>query len=239
MDWIFDNLGLVITVATVIAVWLNNRRRENQGDSADYDQDGVPDNRFPPQPDTRPFAGGEAEMEQAERVRRIQEEIRRKIAERRGQASPPAMPMPASRTESYEAPPPMPAPSGVPQRTGFPQAPTPPSMPPPPLPTAREVVFVPDETQAALERQRRLAEEMEALEERRRQAQRSARALATATAGTSAIAKSEADVWSTPAASPGTTFAPARGIAAELRDRRALRRAVIWREVLDRPVGLR
>lgn len=239
MDWIFDNLGLVITVATVIAVWLNNRRRENQGEAADYDEDGVPDNRFPQQPDNRPFAGGEAEMEQAERVRRIQEEIRRKIAERRGQVSPPAMPLPTSRTESYEAPPPMPAPPGVPQRTGFPQAPTPPSMPPPPLPTAREVVFVPDETQAALERQRRLAEEMEALEERRREAQRSARALATATAGTSDIAKSEADVWSTPAAAPGSTFAPGRGIGAEMRDRRALRRAMIWREVLDRPVGLR
>ena len=237
MDWIIDNLQLVIVVATVIAVWLNNRRRENQGEAADYDEDGVPDNRFPSQSENRPFAGGEAEMEQAERVRRIQEEIRRKIAERRGQVPPPAMPMPASRTENYETPPPMPAPSGVPRRTDFPQAPTPPSMPPPPLPTAREVVFVPDETQAALERQRRLADEMEALEERRREAQRAARALATAR--TSAVAESEADVWTSAAATPASTFAPARGVGAELRDRRALRRAVIWREVLDRPVGMR
>jgi hypothetical protein len=96
VDWILDNLQLILVVAGSIAVWLNNRQREKQGLPADYDEDGVPDNAQPTaRPEVRelaPVSRDGTDPEQDERVRRIQEEIRRKIAERRGQGAPPPVP---------------------------------------------------------------------------------------------------------------------------------------------------
>lgn len=138
MDWIFDHLQLVIVISGAIAYWLNQRRREKEGQDADYDGDGIPDVRVPriPQADA---------LEEEERTRRIQEEIRRKIMERRGGAAPvpPAVPVPVDtyREQSgwrEEAPRPLPVP-----------------VAPPPL----------DETIMA--RQRALQEQIEALEVRR------------------------------------------------------------------------
>ena len=223
MEWIFDNLQLIIVVAGVIAYWFNQRAREKAGQDADYDQDGVPDVRG------RPLGGGDGhpapplsrqagDIDQEERARRIREEIMRKIAERRGQAAPPLPepprldpfqpvfreeenPAPVRRVETQPAPPPL----------------------PPPL--------VGDFDQAALERQRRLAEEFERLEEQRAAARRAAQQAR------------HVDPWDQPklsgAAPAGGANLGGRSIAADLRDPRALRRAFLLREILSPPAALR
>ena len=90
MDWVTDHaLQIIVALSAAIAAFLNNRKKEKRGEPADYDGDGVPDN----QPDAGPLQGG-PDPEEAERTRRIQEEIRRKIAERRaggGQQVPPPL----------------------------------------------------------------------------------------------------------------------------------------------------
>ncbi len=219
MDWIWDNIQLILVVAGSIAVWLNQKRREQSGEPADYDEDGVPDNRVPPRPDARsltPTAPRDGvDPEQAERVRRIQEEIRRKIAERRGQTAP-------------SAPPPMPAPVFEREQPAFREE----RPAPPPLPSAREVVTAYDD-EAALERQRRMADQLAELEARRREARRAAQALAE-TGGPTVTVRSMARE-----AAAGPAPIGARGLAKELRDPKALRRAMVLREVLDAPVALR
>lgn len=236
MDWVRDNLQLIIIGAGAIAFWINQARREKNGEPADYDNDGVPDNRTPPFGETRemrPLSRDGSDPAQDERVRQIQEEIRRKIAERRGQGAPP--PMPAPELEPFN-----------PLRPVFGEQPfeeAPPRLPPQPpaMPTVREVVVHDD--QAALERQRRMAEQLEELETRREEARRAAQAARSAP-----TVASHEDVWGkgsgvgAPAAVSGGRNGPAlggRALAAELRDPQALRRAMVLREVLDPPVALR
>jgi hypothetical protein len=66
MDWVFDNLQIIIAAAGAIAWWLNQRRKGGM------EGDEVP----PPQEATFD------DPELAERTRKIREEIQRKIAER-------------------------------------------------------------------------------------------------------------------------------------------------------------
>ncbi len=75
MDWIQDNLQVVIAVAGAIAYWLTQRKKEQAGEPTDYDGDGRPDNPHREEQFEDP--------ELAERTRRIREEIQRKIEERR------------------------------------------------------------------------------------------------------------------------------------------------------------
>jgi hypothetical protein len=157
----------------------------------------------------------QTDPEQAERVRQIQEEIRRKIAARRGQ-TPPSIPAPP------ELPP------FNPMRPVFGEEIVPPRQAPPappPIPVERETV--PAEDTAAMERQRRLAEQLAELENRRRETRRAAQAFAET---------GESPVSSRPAA--GGQAEP-RSVSEELRDPRALRRAMVLREVLGTPVALR
>jgi hypothetical protein len=205
VDWVFDNFQLILAIAGAIAWWLNQRAREKAGESADYDQDGVPE--APQRPLTQ------EEFENAERTRRIQEEIRRKIAERAG------LPVPAAPE----------VPELVPEATLRPL-----TQPEVFRPQAQEVRAQPpslprqDPDVEVLARQRRLAEQMEELER--------ARAEAAARAATVA------------AHSSTTLFAektrPRRGGAEkdflkDLADVRSLRKAVVLREVLGTPAGLR
>lgn len=236
MDWVRDNFQLIIIAAGAIAFWINQARREKNGEQADYDDDGVPDNREPPQAGTRemrPLSRDGSDPAQDERVRQIQEEIRRKIAERRGQSAPP--PMPAPQLEPFN-----------PLRPVFSEQPDeaparPPRLPsqPPGMPTVREVVAHDD--QAALERQRRMAEQLEELENRRLEARRAAQTASEAAPGSHAEVWGKAAGIGAPAAvAGGKGPAPGgRALAAELRDPRALRRAMVLREVLDPPVALR
>lgn len=209
MSWIFEHLQLILVVAGVIAYWLNQRSKEAEGENAD--QDDASERRGTSR-DLTPVSRGGVDPEQAERVRRIQEEIRRKIAERRGELVPP----PIEREEApvfvereFVAPPP--APARVPTVSA----------------QERERAFAHDDS-AALERQRKLAEQMEELEARRRETRRLAATTFPTARQTAAAASRE------------TVAAGARRpVGAELRDPRALRRAMVLREVLDAPVALR
>lgn len=220
MNWILEHLQLIIVVAGAIAYWLNQRAREKAGQEADYDEDGIPENRPAPRAETRELSPANrdgTDIDQEERARRIREEIQRKIAERRRQGAPP---------------PPMPAPPKLdPFRPVFQEsaAPVPPPLRPAEPETMREAAPAAYDDSAALERQRRLAEQMQELEERRRAARREATAAARA--------------QQEPALAAAASAAPAAGgmrsLGAELRDPRALRRAFVLREVLSAPVALR
>jgi hypothetical protein len=215
MDWIFENLQIIIVVAGAIAYWLNQRAREKAGEEADYDDDGIPERPARRDLEPRTMDGGESEQE--ERARRIREEIQRKIAERRGQSAPPPMPEPvfAEREPVF----------------GDELSPFPPPLRPvevPPPVQTREMVSAYAETEA-LERQRRLAEQLEQLQTQRRDARRAADH-----AFHNVHAPRSAEVVVAGARPLGV-----RGLGAELRDPRALRRAIVMREVLGPPVALR
>ena len=225
MDWIFDNLQIVLAIAGAIAYWLNARSKDKAGEEADYDGDGQPDN-VPG--GGRAMREHEQEMEQAEHTRRIQEEIRRKIAERQGGGAAPQAPMP----------PPMPPPLSPP-------------LSPPPMPPAapvfrreepergwldREVeerrAAAERESEAVLERQRGLAAQLAALQSRKDETTRAASSVwaaspvmspSVASLGQGASSRVRDDV----------------GLLSELRNTRSLRRAIILREVLGTPVGLK
>ncbi len=206
MDWI----QILFVAAGVIAYWLNQRAREKAGEDADYDGDGVPERRATQQRELAPSSRDGTDPEQAERVRRIQEEIRRKIAERRGEIAPP---------------PPMPVPAPVlAEREVVFREPVHERAAPPPL---RSDAFAHDDS-AAIERQRKLAEQMERLDEQRRETRRLASTTFTTQRQTAAAAA---------VAPRAATGFPS--LASELRSPRALRRAMVLREVLDKPVALR
>ena len=100
MRWFLEHIQVVIAVAGIIAWWLNQRRREKEGQSADYDGDGTPERN----PTAEPYDD--------EQARRVREDIRRKIAERRGLATPaPAAteppPLAQAPAPREEAPPPV------------------------------------------------------------------------------------------------------------------------------------
>ena len=224
MQWILDHVQFIAIVAGVIAYYLNQRRREKQGEDADYDGDSIPDNRQPRRSLADPR---NPDPEVAERERRIREEMIRKIAERRGGASPsPSAP-----------PPPLPSKPATPQRrvlAGPVEAPRPASGNPLEEMLRRAVdaarrqeESVRAEATAAenaeRERQRRLHEQqLRALEEKRRAELARAEAIARA---------------ATPIRSP-VPEADRGALLQDLRGSRNLRRAMVLREVLGPPVGL-
>jgi hypothetical protein len=205
MDWILDHLQLIIAIAGAIAYWLNARNKEQAGEPADYDGDGKPDVHAPPA--GRSMREHADTMEADEATRRIQEEIRRKIAERQGGGG-------------YQPPPPyVPSPSDV---------------------------LTPAELQARERRQaaeaRREEAEQEAAEVLKRQRGLEAQ-LAELKARREAEQREAKTVWM-PEAKPGRAAATAEarddlGLLGELRDARSLRKAIVLREVLGTPVGLR
>ena len=151
------------------------------------------------------------DLDQAERTRRIQEEIRRKIAERRGVALPPPVPAPSLAEVERE-------PAEEPVEWEMPR-----ELEPPPLPVPMAA------RTAALEqaRQEELAAQLAALED--------ARAAARATAETIATARAAETNW-TETTKPATGASAWRK---DLRSAGDLRRAMVLREVLGPPVALR
>ncbi|MBL9205743.1 MAG: hypothetical protein JNN01_11695 [Opitutaceae bacterium] len=218
MDWILDHLQILVFFAGIIAYWINQRRREKAGESADYDGDGIPDTPTV----RRKLDPNEPDPEEAERTRKIQEQIRRKISERlNGEA------------ESAGPPPLVPVPS-----TGQPRTPPPDSTAAPrpasegPIPDVIRRVFEPVRDteaearhaaeRAAWERQRQLQAQLATLE-----AQRQAELTQAASVRSLAIeAETRKEV------------SPSNWIA-ELRGAKNLKRAVVVREVLGTPAGLR
>jgi len=191
MDWVFDHFQLIIAVGAAVAYWLNQRRKAKEEEEAARTV-------APAQPNA-------PVIDEAERIRRIQEEIRRKILERVGGVTTPV--------------------------------PTPPPLKAAPQSTMRRVqtaaeaytesqaeeerLVVAD--QAMLERQQQLAAKMRELKEQRREHDRPSEVFAEKTA----LAMSAS----------GTAV---RGsLLADLREPTAVRRAIVLREVLGTPVGLR
>lgn len=195
MNWILDHLQLIVIVASAFAWWLTQRRKDSQDEGP------------PPSAGRRP----EADFDDTERTRRIQEEIRRKIAERRGAGGAPAQPPPVPVRIPVERP--VEAPSLPPRRRMEPEW--------------------SEADAAAMDRQRRLQEQMRAAQERRKAAQAQVQ-----------------DAFAYPASAPpprherpvpGAT-GRRRGSAwlqDSLRDPASIRRAIVLREVLGPPVGLR
>lgn len=208
MDWIFKNIPLLMFVFVVISiVRAIAQARET---SARHE-------------------AGQDETEDQRRVREIQERIRRKIAERRGEtgpvpAEPPSLPSeaPAPRTVLDPAPPVAELdPFGGPLKRVLAElerkaAPAP-AHPAP-------VLFQPDP--AELERQARLVAEMKALEEARHLAERRA-AHAAEERAAAAVAE------------PAVRAAMRDHLLEDLRDPASLRRAFLLRELIGPPVGLR
>jgi Flp pilus assembly protein TadB len=194
MNWIFEHLQLIILVGGSIAYWLNQRRKAKEEQEAMRELESQKTQAPVPAHD------------EDERVRRIQEEIRRKILERAGGS--------------------------------VMTAPTPPPIPVAPQPIQREqpqpVVDVYKEESAReeaavaadmamLERQQMLAAKLRELQEQRRAHDRPSDVFAEKTA--LAMAAS------------GT--AVTGSVLADLRNPTSIRRAIILREVLGTPVGLR
>ena len=174
MDWIFDHMQLVIAAAAAFAYWLN-ARKQSQAEA----EEERPEVTF--QDDSREAA------EEAERARRIREEIRRKISERSAGGPPPLTPPPMR------------------------------SEPPPPR-------FEPVVDTGMLDQQRRLQQQLEEVVRTKQRAE-------ALRQGMPELPKSAPTVR--------RRTAPVGSLRADLRDGRSLRRAVILREVLGLPVGLR
>ncbi|HLP00739.1 MAG TPA: hypothetical protein VK163_01850 [Opitutaceae bacterium] len=194
MRWILENPQLLFIIGGAIAFWLNQRRKEKQ------------DREMAEEAAREP-----TDEEMAERTRRIQEEIRRKIEERRGQS--PLEPAPAAeRAARRDTPPALP------------------SEPPVPVLVAQEEAPGAAELERVMEEQRRYAEQLERLAQ-------AERARTESLAKDSAVAPLSMAAYST-AVPAGRGTRRADGVFALAHDRDSLRRAIILREVLGAPKAL-
>ncbi|MBM3854190.1 MAG: hypothetical protein FJ399_13705 [Verrucomicrobia bacterium] len=211
VEWLLDRLPVVIFVVIFIVQVVRSMMRTRQEEQ--------------PADKAKPNV-----LEEERRIKEIQEQVRRRIAERRGDA-PPAEPPPIVRRETAPAPVPSPETTQMPEPFGGPlrrvleeiERQTKPEPTPPPLPPRTVMV---ENRAAEWERQQELAEEMRAIEEARAAAKRRQARAAEAWAGEIG---SEAKVQTA-----GDT--PVLG---DWRNPQDLRRAVVLREVLGTPVGLR
>jgi hypothetical protein len=187
MDWLLNHPQVLFAIAIAIAAILQKLKQSGRGKTA-----------------------GEApamDPQEAERTRRIQEEIRRRIMERRGLA--PAAPPPAAEEEA----------------PAFPEAPpmieeVRPVVVAPPVWVPMEAAPAPDYSSEA-EQQRQMLQRFHQLE----LAEREHTGTGPAAAGGLVI--------TTPVS------APASGLLAMLRNPAGLRQAVVLREILGPPVGMR
>lgn len=206
IEWIFKHLGVVIFLAIFLSQIVRavmRSRRASEEHEVQHD-----------------------DAAEARRVRDVQEQIRRRIAERRAGGE--AMPPPAPTSEQrLERPAPRPETTQMPEFGGplgrmleeLQKRAQPPPAPPPPVVAAHNT--------AELQRQQRLADEIKALEESRMAAQR--RAAAIAVEESAAVATAGAAKRS----------AAREHLLEDLSDTTSLRRAIVLREVLGAPVGLR
>jgi hypothetical protein len=210
MEWIAKNIQVILAVAGAIAYWLNSRREA----AAQAEAEREAELRKSQQPAS--MAEGDADDEM--RAEQVREEIRRKIAERRGEQAPaewsppPLMPEPEEertfRSPPIEEPPEMDVPPPVlaPARTRQPE---------PAFQVASETL------EASLVRQELLAQELQSLNEQRVLASRRAAVVAE---GEAVIARRDL---------------AGNELRHDLRDPRSLRRAMVLREVLGPPVAMR
>lgn len=210
--WILENLGIVIFVVIFITQILRGAARSKKA-AAEH-------------------TATKDDAAEQRRIREVQEQIRRQIAARRGQAPAPAAPPPL-RGESAPVPQPSPQTTQLPELFGGPlgrmleelqkRAQPPPAAPAPPAPRP---AMTEAHTLAEVSRQEELAEQMRVLEEDRLLARRKAAHLA---ADQRELAESEG----------GLRTAARAQLNADLADPSSLRRALVLREVLGPPVAMR
>jgi hypothetical protein len=213
MDWIFAHFKIVLAIGMVVYYWVKKfRDQQTRREAEDYDREQRMAERAGN--NSRPVGDRAAEVE--ERTKRIQEEIRRKILERQSAAQ--ARPSVASPVVRPAAAPPPPVPMPV-RRT----------EPATESPYAQQMASEPQSAAAEmLDRQRQLLDQLRAIEQQKAAAARISEQHATVVPGEAAAYDS-----------PEQKRAARVPVFAELKDRQALRRAVVLREVLSPPVGLR
>ena len=194
MRWLFDNLEIAAAIVAAVVYWLNQRKAASGGTT------------------DSPFDNEKGTGADPDATRRLQEEIRRKIAERRAGGGPPPIPEAAGEA------------AGRPVVVAMPQPKS--RMPNPFEAILREAQGRFDK--AELDRKRKLAAERERLEEaareesrRRLEEVRRNRQAQTALAGR-------------PVQRAGRS-----ALLENLRGSAALRRAVVEMEVLGPPIALR
>jgi hypothetical protein len=207
LKWILEHIG-VVAVAVVFLVQIV--RGLLQAAKTAQKRQAIPD-----------------ELAAERRTREVQEQIRRQIAERRGHRSQPAaeppplhqpMPPPVPRTETTQMPELFGGPLGRMleelQKKVQPQ------------PAVVRSPTIDKRHAGELERQQRLADELQAVEDTRRLAQRRAKHHA-------------ADLAAEAQTEPALRSVAREHVLSDLRDPTSLRRAVVLREVLGPPIGLR
>lgn len=209
MEWLFDNLKLVIFVIVIVVYAFKAMRNKAEGE-------GTGDQGRP----TRRTLDGEEDAAEADRTRQIQEEIRRRIlARQRGEdpAGGGAPQPPVIVVES--APPPLPVPTR-----------------PPPVPVEAPDPYAAEEHRSAqtqeaahetavLDAQRALEEQLRQVRLMREQAMAGVPRLAPAVAAATTSSRRAGSVR--------------RALREDLAGRGALRRAIVLREVLGEPVAMR
>jgi hypothetical protein len=210
VNWILDNLQIVIIVASTIAWWLTQRKESDDGDT--------------PPPNPRP-GREKIDVEQLERNRRLREEIQRKRQQRQS-GQPESVPQrreregpPVPRRPQMQGPP-----DGADQippvlreLMGMPEPPSAPEPAPPPLPKANPVSA----------RQQRIEKEMAELAAKRREAE--ALAARVRKGGPPRARRKK----------PTASSLNDRDFLATLRDASQARRAIVLREILSKPIALR
>lgn len=188
MDWIFDHLQILIAAGAGVAYWLNQRNEAKEAEQQTREEEFTTDDH-------------DASEDEA-RARKIREEIRRKIAERRGGSGPAESPPPLFERPFQETPVDNPY-----AHDEWREAPP--------------VVVGPSaEERAVLERQRVLQERMKELEQKRAKTKQ-----LSATVSRKRPAR--------------TSSNGRRSLKDDLRETGSLRRAIVLREVLGPPVGMR
>jgi type IV secretory pathway VirB10-like protein len=195
MDWILNHVFVLFVVAAAVANMLAKMKKAGA-------------QQRPPQP-----ARSSVDPDTAERTRRVQEEIRRKIAERSGR-------LPAS--------PPITSPS--------------PSAGPPARNIFQELARQMAEAKRTAEMQQRAQAAAEARAQQRMEDEQKSRELAEAgqLAEAQRMLQRQQQTIATVVADSGTPTTSARDrLLADLREPGSLRRAFVLREILGEPVGLR
>jgi hypothetical protein len=195
MDWILNHLFIVVFVAIGVANMLAKAKKAGA-------------QQRPSQP-----ARGAVDADTTERTRRVQEEIRRKIAERTGR-------MPMSPPTVSPSPPAEPPARNIFQELARQMA------------EAKKIAEMQQRGQAAAEAQAQQRMEDEQKSRQLAEAQHLAEAQRTLQRQPRTVANSTTD--------PKTTDAnPRDKLLADLREPGSLRRAWMLREILGEPVGLR
>jgi len=206
MEWILENFGKLLPVLlAVLYFWLNSKRRHPDAQEAE-DSDG---------------------SDEAERARRIQEEIRRRILERqRGDSSGPHVEPPVLVEESLHQPQ-----SRQERPTG--------------QQDVREAVFDPYEIDNRYEEDQQWTDQRDVLERQAQLAKRFEEARRLTETRKASGMRAQAQIGSSKrnvVRPPSVEWAvnPLRAaLMRDLRGRTGLKRAILLREVLGEPVGLR